>query len=215
MSGAAIRFDAQVSVFDPRDPASPCYACVFPPGQAFEETACATLGVFAFMGTWTDLIWPLLIARSAEIEAQEKTTREIAEQNASTSEQVSAVVQQHRAVVQPLLRLVRAVRDPAQRLADAGLGAGLERVHVPGHGAAPARLGHRAAAVVRRQPADALAAAPGSARRARPVVREQASLDDDRARHRVVRVDVGAGSVDERLGAYGETAIAAHVPLRM
>jgi molybdopterin/thiamine biosynthesis adenylyltransferase len=47
VSGAAIRFDAQLSVFDPRDPISPCYACVFPPGQAFEETACATLGVFA------------------------------------------------------------------------------------------------------------------------------------------------------------------------
>jgi molybdopterin/thiamine biosynthesis adenylyltransferase len=47
VSGAAIRFDAQLSVFDPRDAASPCYACLFPPGQAFEETACATLGVFA------------------------------------------------------------------------------------------------------------------------------------------------------------------------
>lgn len=47
VSGAAIRFDAQVSVFDPRDAACPCYACVFPPTQAVEETLCATLGVFA------------------------------------------------------------------------------------------------------------------------------------------------------------------------
>ncbi|HYF43177.1 MAG TPA: molybdopterin-synthase adenylyltransferase MoeB [Ramlibacter sp.] len=47
VSGAAIRFDGQLSVFDPRSPASPCYACVFPPGEAFEETRCATLGVFA------------------------------------------------------------------------------------------------------------------------------------------------------------------------
>lgn len=47
VSGAAIRFDAQVTVFDPRDPASPCYACVFPPDQEVEETACATMGVFA------------------------------------------------------------------------------------------------------------------------------------------------------------------------
>ena len=47
VSGAAIRMDAQVSVFDVRDPASPCYACVFPPGEEFEETRCATLGVFA------------------------------------------------------------------------------------------------------------------------------------------------------------------------
>ncbi len=47
VSGAAIRFDGQVSVFDLRDPASPCYACLFPPTQAFEETRCATMGVFA------------------------------------------------------------------------------------------------------------------------------------------------------------------------
>ena len=47
VSGAAIRFDAQLSVFDPRDAASPCYACVFPPQQTLEETRCATMGVFA------------------------------------------------------------------------------------------------------------------------------------------------------------------------
>ncbi len=47
VSGAAIRFDGQISVFDPRDAACPCYACVFPPDAAFEEVACATLGVFA------------------------------------------------------------------------------------------------------------------------------------------------------------------------
>jgi molybdopterin/thiamine biosynthesis adenylyltransferase len=47
VSGAAIRFDGQVAVFDPRDPASPCYACVFPPDIDLEETRCATMGVFA------------------------------------------------------------------------------------------------------------------------------------------------------------------------
>lgn len=47
VSGAAIRFDGQVSVFDLRGASSPCYACVFPPSQAPEETRCATLGVFA------------------------------------------------------------------------------------------------------------------------------------------------------------------------
>ncbi|MDO8276892.1 MAG: HesA/MoeB/ThiF family protein [Burkholderiaceae bacterium] len=47
VSGAAIRFDAQITVFDPRDAASPCYACVFPPASAFEEVACSTLGVLA------------------------------------------------------------------------------------------------------------------------------------------------------------------------
>lgn len=47
VSGAAIRFDGQVSVYDLREPASPCYACVFPPDQQMEEVACATMGVFA------------------------------------------------------------------------------------------------------------------------------------------------------------------------
>jgi molybdopterin/thiamine biosynthesis adenylyltransferase len=47
VSGAAIRFDGQVCVYDPRDVASPCYACVFPPDTTFEETRCATMGVFA------------------------------------------------------------------------------------------------------------------------------------------------------------------------
>ena len=47
VSGAAIRFDGQLSVFDPRDAASPCYACLFPPDAEFEETRCAVLGVFA------------------------------------------------------------------------------------------------------------------------------------------------------------------------
>lgn len=49
VSGAAIRFDGQVAVFEPADPASPCYACVFPPDLEFEETRCATMGVFAPM----------------------------------------------------------------------------------------------------------------------------------------------------------------------
>ncbi|MDP1656942.1 MAG: HesA/MoeB/ThiF family protein [Hylemonella sp.] len=47
VSGAAIRFDGQITVYDPRAAASPCYACVFPPDDAFEETRCATMGVFA------------------------------------------------------------------------------------------------------------------------------------------------------------------------
>jgi molybdopterin/thiamine biosynthesis adenylyltransferase len=47
VSGAAIRFDGQISVYDPRDNNSPCYACVFPPDTTLEETRCATMGVFA------------------------------------------------------------------------------------------------------------------------------------------------------------------------
>lgn len=49
VSGAAIRFDGQIAVFQPSDPASPCYACVFPPDLEFEETRCAVMGVFAPM----------------------------------------------------------------------------------------------------------------------------------------------------------------------
>ncbi|MDR3367740.1 molybdopterin-synthase adenylyltransferase MoeB [Rhodoferax sp.] len=47
VSGAAIRFDGQVCVYDQRDALSPCYACVFPPDETLEETRCATMGVFA------------------------------------------------------------------------------------------------------------------------------------------------------------------------
>ena len=47
VSGAAIRFDGQVSVFDSRSADSPCYACLFPPGGSFDEINCATMGVFA------------------------------------------------------------------------------------------------------------------------------------------------------------------------
>ena len=47
VSGAAIRFDGQLAVYDPRDVTSPCYACVFDPREQFEETLCSTLGVFA------------------------------------------------------------------------------------------------------------------------------------------------------------------------
>lgn len=47
VAGAVIRFDGQVSVFDVRDPASPCYACLFPEDSRFEDVACSTMGVFA------------------------------------------------------------------------------------------------------------------------------------------------------------------------
>jgi molybdopterin-synthase adenylyltransferase len=47
VSGAAIRMDGQISVYDPRSATSPCYACVFPPSADFEETRCAVMGVLA------------------------------------------------------------------------------------------------------------------------------------------------------------------------
>jgi molybdopterin/thiamine biosynthesis adenylyltransferase len=47
VSGAAIRFDGQVSVFDLRRADAPCYACLFPEDGEAEEVQCATMGVFA------------------------------------------------------------------------------------------------------------------------------------------------------------------------
>jgi adenylyltransferase/sulfurtransferase len=47
VSGAAIRFDGQLAVFDPRRPESACYHCLFPEAQDVEEVRCATMGVFA------------------------------------------------------------------------------------------------------------------------------------------------------------------------
>ncbi|RKP59383.1 HesA/MoeB/ThiF family protein [Pararobbsia silviterrae] len=47
VSGSALRFDGQLATFDARDAGSPCYACIFPPDDAFEEVACSTMGVLA------------------------------------------------------------------------------------------------------------------------------------------------------------------------
>ncbi len=47
VSGAAIRFSGQISVFDLRHPDSPCYQCLFPDTSADEETSCAQNGVFS------------------------------------------------------------------------------------------------------------------------------------------------------------------------
>ena len=47
VSGAAIRFDGQISVYDLRRDDSPCYHCLFPEGDDVEEVRCAVMGVFA------------------------------------------------------------------------------------------------------------------------------------------------------------------------
>ncbi len=47
VSGAAVRFDGQVSVYDLSRPESPCYHCLFPEGEDAEEMRCAVMGVFA------------------------------------------------------------------------------------------------------------------------------------------------------------------------
>ena len=47
VSGAAIRFDAQLMVFDLRKEQSACYACLFPENLEVEEVQCSVMGVFA------------------------------------------------------------------------------------------------------------------------------------------------------------------------
>jgi len=47
VSGAAIKFDGQVSLFDFRDKDAPCYNCLFPEDSLAAELRCATTGVFA------------------------------------------------------------------------------------------------------------------------------------------------------------------------
>jgi len=47
VSGAGVRFDGQIAVFDARDAANSCYECLFPEADEVEETRCAVMGVFA------------------------------------------------------------------------------------------------------------------------------------------------------------------------
>ena len=49
VSGAAIRFDAQLMVFDLRNPGAPCYSCLFPEEGEVEEVQCSVMGVLAPM----------------------------------------------------------------------------------------------------------------------------------------------------------------------
>ena len=47
VSGAGVRFDGQVAVFDLRRSLSPCYHCLFPEDGENEDMRCAIMGVFA------------------------------------------------------------------------------------------------------------------------------------------------------------------------
>ena len=47
VSGAAVRFEGQVTVFDFRSKASPCYHCLFPDAGVGQELRCADNGVFS------------------------------------------------------------------------------------------------------------------------------------------------------------------------
>jgi len=47
VSGAGIRFDGQVAVFDLRQAEAPCYHCLFAEDAQSEDVRCAVMGVFA------------------------------------------------------------------------------------------------------------------------------------------------------------------------
>jgi len=47
VSGSALKFDGQISVFDSRNSSSPCYACIFSPDEQFEEVSCSSMGIFS------------------------------------------------------------------------------------------------------------------------------------------------------------------------
>lgn len=47
VSGAAIRWEGQVAVFDFRDPQAPCYACLYPDTNSTADLSCADNGVAA------------------------------------------------------------------------------------------------------------------------------------------------------------------------
>ena len=47
VSGAAIRFDGQLMVFDLRSSEAPCYACLFPEDGEVEEVQCSQMGVLS------------------------------------------------------------------------------------------------------------------------------------------------------------------------
>lgn len=65
VSGAAIRFDGQIAVFDHRVAKSPCYACLFPPSDD-EDELCSTMGVFAPL---TGIIGTLQAAEALKLAA--------------------------------------------------------------------------------------------------------------------------------------------------
>ena len=67
VSGAAIRFDGQLAVFDSRDESSPCYHCLFPEGGDVEDIRCAVMGVFAPL---TGIIGTMQAAEALKIAGQ-------------------------------------------------------------------------------------------------------------------------------------------------
>jgi len=66
VSGAAVRFDGQLAVFDLRRPQSACYSCLFPEGDA-EDDLCAVMGVFAPL---TGIVGAMQAAEALKLVAQ-------------------------------------------------------------------------------------------------------------------------------------------------
>jgi len=67
VSGAAVRFDGQVAVFDLRRADAPCYACLFPEAGENEDVRCAVMGVFAPI---TGIIGTIQAAEALKLLAQ-------------------------------------------------------------------------------------------------------------------------------------------------
>jgi adenylyltransferase/sulfurtransferase len=98
VSGAAVRFDGQLSVFDLRQPESGCYACVFPEGEGQDEL-CAVMGVFAPV---TGIIGSLQAAEALKLVA-------------GTTQAIGTSMQGRLLLLDALsmdLRMVRVPRDP-------------------------------------------------------------------------------------------------------
>ena len=66
VSGAAVRFDGQLAVFDLRRADSSCYACLFPEGDA-QDDLCAVMGVFAPV---TGIVGAMQAAEALKLVAQ-------------------------------------------------------------------------------------------------------------------------------------------------
>jgi adenylyltransferase/sulfurtransferase len=69
VSGAAVRFDGQLAVFDLRRPGSPCYACLFPEGDG-QDDLCSVMGVFAPL---TGIVGAMQAAEALKLAAQAGT----------------------------------------------------------------------------------------------------------------------------------------------
>jgi molybdopterin-synthase adenylyltransferase len=76
-----------VSVFDPRIDSSPCYACIYPESDSFEETRCAEMGVFApLVGIVASLQAAEALKLIAEVEGRESLVGRLLTINAKTME---------------------------------------------------------------------------------------------------------------------------------